>query len=133
MYRVLRKHVRRGGNARDDYEDRRAISGIGRNSYHLGLRTQKTIDTLELGWETARDRPSQSSGRDFVHFALVVRSYCAESRVYPRKDDIPNGWPSPRIFLCTFILALIVGCGQSAQLTGVSITPTTVLFETIVP
>lgn len=31
------------------------------------------------------------------------------------------------------LLALIVGCGQSAQLTGVSITPTTVDFETNVP
>ncbi len=31
------------------------------------------------------------------------------------------------------LLALVVGCGQSAQLTGVSITPTTVEFETNVP
>ena len=31
------------------------------------------------------------------------------------------------------LLALVVGCGQSAQLAGVSITPTTVDFETNVP
>jgi hypothetical protein len=31
------------------------------------------------------------------------------------------------------LLALIVGCGQSAQLTGVTVTPTTVAFETNVP
>jgi hypothetical protein len=33
-------------------------------------------------------------------------------------------------FSCVLVLlALVVGCGQSAQLTGVSITPTTVLFD----
>jgi hypothetical protein len=37
-------------------------------------------------------------------------------------------------FSCVLgLLALVVGCGQSAQLTGVSVTPTTVAFETNVP
>lgn len=37
-------------------------------------------------------------------------------------------------FSCVLVLlALVVGCGQNAQLTGVSITPTTVAFETNVP
>ncbi len=37
-------------------------------------------------------------------------------------------------FSCVLVLlALVVGCGQSAQLTGVSVTPTTVAFETNIP
>ena len=66
---------------------------------------------------------------------LLLWSAC----IVPNRESTRERMTFPmagRILALSFVLvllALVVGCGQSAQLTGVSITPTTVEFETNVP
>ncbi len=60
-------------------------------------------------WWSARIVPSRESTRERITFPMA-------GRILTLSCVLP-------------LLVLVVGCGQSAQLTGVNITPTTVLFD----